>query len=167
MFSESDYELAARVLGLPIPRTQAERAAATPMVATVLKNYYRAAPPMPGMEGDGMMTQPTRSLNAYPDTAQPEMKVQLERRLQAGVADQAAADEIEELVAAILEDPSLVDVFLAYIQNLTQQGDEGAEYLSRQRPAEFDLPNYGGQYSMLNAPASNNIPPSVAYQELG
>jgi len=36
MFSDSDYELAARVLGLPVPRTPAERAAATPMVATVL-----------------------------------------------------------------------------------------------------------------------------------
>lgn len=166
MFSDSDYELAARVLGLPVPRTPAERAAATPMVSTVLKNYYRAAPPMPGMEGNGMMTQPTRSLNAYPDTSQPEIKVQLERRLQAGVADQAAMDEVEELVAAILQDPSLIEVFLAYIQNIADQANQGAEYLSRQRPAEYDIPNYGGQYSMLNAPSSNNIPPSQAFQSL-
>lgn len=167
MFSDSDYELAARVLGLPVPRTPAERAAATPMVSTVLKNYYRAAPPMPGMEGNGLMTQPTRSLNAYPDTSQPEIKVQLERRLQAGVADQAAMDEVEELVAAILQDPSLIEVFLAYIQNIADQANQGAEYLSRQRPAEYDIPNYGGQYSMLNAPSSNNIPPSQAFQSLG
>jgi len=167
MFSEADYELAARVLGLPVPRTPAERAAATPMVATVLKNYYRAAPPMPGREGDGIMTQPTRSLNLYPDTSQPEIKVQLERRLQAGIPNEQAFDEVEELVAAIMQDPSLLEVFLQYVQNCMQQSDEGAEYLSRQRPAEYDLPNYGGQYSMLNAPSSNNIPPSVAFQNLG
>jgi hypothetical protein len=167
MFSDADYELAARVLGLPVPRTPAERAAATPMVATVLRNYYRAAPPMPGREGAGIMTQPTRSLNSYPDTSQPEIKVQLERRLQAGLPDQEAFDEVEELVAAIMRDPSLLDVFLQYVENSMQQGDEGAEYLSRQRPAEYDMPNYGGQYSMLNAPSSNNIPPSVAFQALG
>lgn len=167
MFSEADYDLAARILGLPVPRTFAERAAATPMVATVLRNYYRAAPPMPGREGDGIMTQPTRSLNSYPDTSQPEVKVQLERRLQAGIPDQEAFDEVEELVAAIMQDPSLLDVFLEYVQNCMQRSDEGAEYLSRQRPAEFDLPSYGGQYSMLNAPSSNSIPPSVAFNQLG
>jgi hypothetical protein len=45
--------------------------------------------------------------------------------------------------------------------------EDGAEYLSRQRPAEYDLPNYGGQYSLLNAPSNSSLPPSVEYQELG
>lgn len=167
MFSDADYELAARVLGLPVPRTPAEKAAATPMVSTVLRNYYRAAPPMPGREGEGVMTQPTRSLNAYPDTAQPEVKVQLERRLQAGIPDQDALEEVRALVAMIMRDPNLLQIFFDYLQNAMQQSEDGAAYLSQQRPVEYDIPSYGGQYSMLNAPASSNIPPSVAYQALG
>ena len=47
MFSPSDYELAARVLGLPVPRTQAEMAAATPMTARVVRDFARGLPPVP------------------------------------------------------------------------------------------------------------------------
>lgn len=167
MFSDSDYELAARILGLPVPRTPAERAAATPMVATVLRNYYRAAPPMPGREDGGIMTQPTRSLNRYPDTSQPEAKVQLERRLQAGVTNEPALEEVQELVAVLMQNPEMLQVFMQFMQNAMQQGEDGAEYLSQQRPLEYDMPSYGGQYSVLNAPSSGSIPPSVAFQELG
>ena len=60
-----------------------------------------------------------------------------------------------------------MQMFLEFIQNLNTTGMEGAEYLSRQRPLEYDLPNYGGQYSVLNAPSSSTVPPSVMYQELG
>jgi len=49
---------------------------------------------------------------------------------------------------------------------LNSEGMEAGEYLSRQRPLEYDLPNYGGQYSVLNAPSSSTVPPSVMYQKL-
>jgi len=38
--------------------------------------------------------------------------------------------------------------------------------LSSQRPAEYDTPSEASNYSMLNAPTSNSIPPSVQYQQL-
>jgi len=41
------------------------------------------------------------------------------------------------------------------------------DMLSAQRPPAYDMPNYGSNYSILNAPASSVIPPSQAYQELG
>lgn len=167
MFSPQDYELAARIVGLPCPQTPAERAAAAPMTAVILKNFHRAAPPMPGREGEGLNTSPTRSLNAYPSNTQPEAKVQLGRRLQAGVVTEGDESEVAELMMLIANDPQLLQMFMAFLQNLEDQSVESGEYLSQQRPLEYDLPNYGGQYSVLNAPSSSTIPPSIRYQELG
>jgi hypothetical protein len=167
VFSPQDYEFASRVLGLPCPKTPAEMAAAAPMTAAVLRNFHRAAPPMPGVEVDGIMTSPTRSLNGYPDTSQPEVRGQLMHRLQASASSPSDDAELEQLVGLLFQDPGLMQMFLEFIQNLNTTGMEGAEYLSRQRPLEYDLPNYGGQYSVLNAPSSSTVPPSVMYQELG
>ena len=65
MFSKADYELAARILGLPVPQTPAEMAAATPATAHVLRRFGQGLPPMPGQEGEGFYTGATRSLNVY------------------------------------------------------------------------------------------------------
>lgn len=150
-----------------MPVTAAERAAATPLTAVVLRNFHRAAPPMPGQEGEGIHTGATRSLNAYPDTRQPEAKVQLGRRLQAGVVTTNDEEELEGLVMLILNNPVVMEMFMNFIQNLEDDSLDSGEFLSQQRPLEYDLPNYGGQYSVLNAPSSSTIPASVQYQELG
>lgn len=167
MFSPQDYELAARIVGLPCPTTPAERAAAAPMTAAILKNFYRAAPPMPGREGEGMNTSPTRSLNGYPANTQPEARVQLGRRLQAGVVNESDEAEVEELIMLILNNPNVMAMFMEFLQNMEEDSVDAGEYFSQQRPLEYDLPNYGGQYSVLNAPSSSTIPPSVRFQELG
>jgi hypothetical protein len=167
VFSPQDYELAARILGLPVPTTPAERAVAAPMTATVLRNFYKAAPPMPGREQEGLHTSPTRSLNGYPANTQPEARVQLGRRLQAGVVNESDEQEIEELIMLILNDPNVMAMFMEFLENLNSDSLESGEYLSQQRPLEYDLPNYGGQYSVLNAPSNSTIPASVQYQELG
>ncbi len=167
MFSPQEYELAARVLGLPVPKTPAEKAAAAPMTAVVVRNFSKAAPPMPGMEEDGIYTGATRSLNAQPNTTQPEARVALGRRLQAGVVSDDDTEELEQLMMLILNNPQIMEMFMNFIQNTQLASEESGEYLSSQRPLEYDLPNYGGQYSVLNAPSSSTIPPSVRYQELG
>lgn len=167
VFSPQDYELAARITGLPCPTTPAERAAAAPMTAVILRNFYKAAPPMPGREGEGLNTSPTRSLNRYPGTTQPEAHVQLGRRLQAGVVNESDEAEVEELIMLILNNPMVMEMFMQFLQNLDEQSMESGEFLSQQRPLEYDLPNFGGQYSVLNAPSSSSIPASVRYQELG
>lgn len=167
MFSPQDYELAARLLGLPVPKTPAECAAATPMTAAVLRSYYKAPAPMPGFEGDGINTSATRSLNPQPRVAQPEARDQLTHRLTAGIVSSEDEGELERLVELIIGDPEMQEMFMQFVSQILQQGDEGAEYLSRQAPAEYDMPNYGGQYSLLNAPSSSSIPASVRYQELG
>ena len=41
MFSQADYALAARILGLPEPRTPDEQAAAAPMTARVLRDVMQ------------------------------------------------------------------------------------------------------------------------------
>lgn len=167
MFSSSDYELASRLTGLPVPRTPAEQAAAAPFVAQILRSYYRMPSPQPGFEGEGINTSATRSLNSYPMVSQPEAKVQLERRLQAGVTNEVSEEETAQLLKIIMDDPELISAFLEFLEKENQMADDGAEYFSRQRPAEYDLPNYGGQYSLLNAPSNSSIPPSIEYQELG
>lgn len=168
MFSPQDYEFAARVVGLPVPQTPAERAVAAPMVAQILRNFHRAAPPMPGHEDpSGMNTGATRSLNTYPDVRQPEARVQLGRRLEAGVVSPDDQAELYRLLEIIMSDPMLAQMFSDFIQNIDDDALAGGEYLSQQRPLEYDMPNYGGQYSVLNAPTSSTIPASVRYQELG
>lgn len=167
MFSPQDYEFAARVVGLPVPETPAERAVAAPMVAQILRNFHRAAPPMPGHEDpSGMNTGATRSLNTYPNVRQPEARIQLSRRLEAGVVSPDQQAELFNLLQVILNDPTLCELFMQFVNNIDTDALEAGDYLSRQRPLEYDMPNYGGQYSVLNAPSSSTIAPSVRYQEL-
>jgi hypothetical protein len=167
VFSPADYELAARITGLPIPKTAAERAAAAPVVAQVLREYSRALPPMPGYEdGQMMSTSATRSLNAPPSVAQPEAKNQLERRLQAGVSDPDDMAEVVELLGIVEENPEVVQMLIEILMDMQAQDEASGDVLSQQRPLEYDMPNYGGQYSVLNAPNSTQIPPSIRYQAL-
>jgi hypothetical protein len=55
---------------------------------------------------------------------------------------------------------------LQLLDQLDSQQQDQMNELSSQRPAEFDMPNEGANYSMLNAPGSNSIPPSMQYQQL-
>ncbi len=159
--------MAARILGLPVPVTPAEKAAATPLTASVIRNFYKAAPPAPGREEQGLNTSPTRSLNAYPGNTQPEARVQLGRRLQAGAITTEDDRELEDLIMLIINNPMVMEMFMNFIQNMESDSLESGEFLSQQRPLEYDLPNFGGQYSVLNAPSSSTVPPSVEYQALG
>ena len=166
MLSPQDYELAARVLGLPLPESDAERAAATPLTYAVVRNFGRGASLPPGDQFRGLDTGATRSLNSYPDNNQPRVEDQLQHRITAGVIDQDDLDEVESLLALVQQDPAIYEAFLAFCENKQRDSQDSGEYLSRQRPLEYDLPNYGGQYSVLNAPSSSTIPPSQAYQPL-
>ena len=74
MFSQADYALAARLMGLPMPVTPAEQAAAVPVTARVLRDFMQMRPPSAGSDADGMYTGATRSLNSYPDVEYPETK---------------------------------------------------------------------------------------------
>lgn len=168
MFSPADYELAARLTGLPIPRTAAEQAAAAPIVSNILRSFGRAPAPMPGYDDPrGMSTSATRSLNTMPDVSQPEAKNQLERRLQAGVIDPDTLAEVADLMQIIEEDPGALDEIMDLILALKSDSLSSGEMLSNQRPLMYDSPNFGGQYSVLNAPSTSVIPPSIRYQALG
>ena len=106
MFSPQDYELAARILGLPVPITAAEQAAAAPMTAVVMRTFCQTLPPAPGMEDEHMMNMgATRSLNAPPDNTQPVYRNQLQHRLQAGVTDPHHEQEILDLIDLITNNP--------------------------------------------------------------
>ena len=166
MLSPQDYELAARVLGLPMPETDAERAVAAPMVDAVVKNFHKSPPPLPGTQFEGLDTGATRSLNKYPDNNQPRVHDQLAHRLTAGVTDQEDIAEVGILLEMLDADPRMLDLFLTFCENATQDSQDSGEFLSQQRPLEYDLPSYGGQYSVLNAPSNSQIPPSQAYQPL-
>lgn len=165
MFSKADYELAARILGLPVPQTPAEQAAAAPATAEVIRRFGQARPPMPGQEGDGFYTGATRSLNAYPNNTAPMQKAQLASRLRTEPERPRDDAYLIELLQGL--EPEEFQIILALIQALAEQGDEEADRLSSQRPLEYDTPNLGSNYSVLNAPASNSIEPSRAYQALG
>lgn len=167
MFSPADYELAARLTGLPIPKTVAERAAAAPVVAQVLRDFNRMRPAVPGFEDRGVQNLgATRSLNAPPSVGQPEARIELERRLRAGVEDPDEMAEIAELAEILTGNPELVDLLLETISAMKMESEASGDYLSQQQPIEYDIPNYGGQYSVLNAPSNSQIPPSVQYQAL-
>ena len=158
--------MAARVLGLPLPETDSERAVAAPMVNAVLKNFHKTPPPLPETEFEGLDTGATRSLNKYPDNNQPRVHDQLAHRLTAGVTDQEDVAEVGILLEMLNADPRMLDLFLTFCENVTQDSRDSGEFLSQQRPLEYDLPSYGGQYSVLNAPSNSQIPPSQAYQPL-
>ena len=164
MFSPADYELAARVMGLPVQQTPAEMAAATPITARVVREFARGIPPMPGMEGEGIYTGATRSLNAYPSNTQPMLQAQLSSRLRTEPERPHEDDYLMELISQL--DPEEYDLIMDLLTKLADQGDEHMDMLSSQRPAEYDTPNLGANYSMLNAPSSSRIPPSQEYQTL-
>jgi hypothetical protein len=164
VFSKADYELAARILGLPVPQTPAEMAAATPATAQVIRQFGQAAPPMPGMEGEGLYTGATRSLNAYPNNTAPMQKAQLAARLRTEPERPQEDAYLMELLQSL--EPEEYQIILALIEELSNQGEEEADRLSSQRPMEYDTPNLGSNYSVLNAPSSNGIEPSRAFQPL-
>jgi len=167
VFSKADYELAARVLGLPVPTTPAEMAAATPLTAQVIRRFGQALPPAPGQDPEGIYTGATRSLNSMPDTTQPMEKARLASRLNTEVEDPYEDMYLIELLTVLEQNPEMVQLMLELLDRLEEQGDQHMDALSSQRPAEYDTPNLGANYSMLNAPSSNHIPASQAYQPLG
>lgn len=164
MFSKADYELAARILGLPVPQTPAEMAAAAPATAEIVRRFGRGVPPMPGMEGEGFYTGATRSLNGYPDNTMPMQKAQLASRLRTEPERPHEDAYLAELISAL--DPEEYQLIMMLLQQLAEQEDEESDRLSSQRPLEYDTPNLGSNYSVLNAPSSNGIEPSRAYQAL-
>lgn len=166
MFSPADYALAARVLGLPVPNTPAECAAAAPLTAAVLRNIQRGAPPMPGTYDGNAVSSNTFSLNSYPDTRDPMARDQLQHRITAGVTDPEDQSTVAELLQLVMADPSLAQLFLDFLANEREDSLESGEFLSQQRPLEYDMPNFGGQYSVLNAPSNTTVPASVAYSAL-
>lgn len=164
MFSKADYELAARILGLPVPQTPAEIAAATPATAQVIRRFGTGLPPMPGQDGDGFYTGATRSLNAYPDNTMPMEKAKLASRLRTEPERPHEDAYLMELINLL--DPDEFQLIMALLEQLTEQEEEESDRLSSQRPLEYDTPNMGSNYSVLNAPSSNGIEPSRAYQQL-
>lgn len=102
-----------------------------------------------------------------PDVSQPEAKDQLEHRLRAGMSEPNDLAEIADLLEIIEQDPEIVDQLLTVLRSMQEDSMNSGEILSQQRPLYYDTPNYGGQYSVLNAPSSSPIPPSIRYQELG
>lgn len=166
MFSPSEYALAARVTGLPLPNTPAECAAAAPLVAQVLRNLERGAPPPPGSYDGNAVSSNTFQLNEYPDVADPMERDRLQARIRAGVVDPEDEDTVSELLQLIMGDPYLAEQFLNFLSNMREDSFESGDFLSQQRPLEYDLPNFGGQYSVLNAPTNTQVPASVAYTAL-
>ena len=166
MYSPAEYALAARVLGLPVPNTPAECAAAAPLTAVVLRNLERGAPPMPGTNTGNAVSSNTFSLNSYPDVAEPMARDQLQHRITAGVVDPEDESTVAELLQLVMADPQLAQLFLDFLANEREDSFESGDFLSQQRPLEYDLPNFGGQYSVLNAPTNSTVPASVAYTAL-
>lgn len=164
MFSKADYELAARILGLPVPETPAEQAAAAPATAQILRRFGTGLPPMPGQEGDGVYTGATRSLNGYPDTSMPMQKAQLASRLRTEPERPHQDAYLMELISSL--DPEEFQIIMMLLEQLAEQEELESDRLSSQRPLEYDTPNLGSNYSVLNAPSSNGIEPSRAFQPL-
>jgi len=165
VFSQADYELAARVLGLPVPQTPAEMAAATPITARVVREFARGLPSIPGREGEGIYTGATRSLNSYPDNNKPMLHAQLASRLRTEPERPHEDVYLMQLLSEL--EPDEINLILQLIEALSDQSDEHMDQLSSQRPLEYDTPNLGANYSVLNAPASSHIPASQEYQPLG
>jgi len=164
VFSKADYELAARILGLPVPETPAEQAAAAPATAQILRRFGTGLPPIPGQEGDGVYTGATRSLNGYPDTSMPMQKAQLASRLRTEPERPHQDAYLMELISSL--DPEEFQIIMMLLEQLAEQEELESDRLSSQRPLEYDTPNLGSNYSVLNAPSSNGIEPSRAFQPL-
>jgi hypothetical protein len=71
-----------------------------------------------------------------------------------------------ELLQQVCQNPELVMEMLMMLDEMDNEANMHMEELSSQRPAEYDTPSEASGYSMLNAPASNSIPPSVQFQQL-
>jgi hypothetical protein len=69
-----------------------------------------------------------------------------------------------ELIQSL--EPDEFELVIALLEQLADQEEQESDRLSSQRPLEYDMPNLGSNYSVLNAPASNSIEPSRAYQPL-
>ena len=164
MFSKADYELAARILGLPVPETPAEQAAATPVTAEILRRFGQGRAPMPGMEQNGFYTGATHSLNGYPDNTMPMQHAQLASRLRTEPERPHQDAYLMELIQSL--EPDEFEIIIALLEQLADQEEEESDRLSSQRPLEYDTPNLGSNYSVLNAPSSNGIEPSRAFQPL-
>jgi len=164
VFSKADYELAARILGLPVPQSPAEMAAAAPATAEVIRRFGQGRAPMPGHEQEGLYTGATRSLNGYPDNNQPMQRAQLASRLRTEPEPPQEDAYLLELISQL--EPDEFELILQMLQQLAVQDDVESDRLSSQRPLEYDTPNMGGNYSVLNAPSSNGIEPSRAFQPL-
>jgi len=164
VFSKADYELAARILGLPVPQSPAEMAAAAPATAEVIRRFGQGRAPMPGHEQEGLYTGATRSLNGYPDNNQPMQRAQLASRLRTEPEPPQEDAYLLELISQL--EPDEFELILQMLQQLAVQDDIESDRLSSQRPLEYDTPNMGGNYSVLNAPSSNGIEPSRAFQPL-
>ena len=164
MFSKADYELAARILGLPVPETPAEQAAAAPVTAEIIRRFSQGRPPMPGMEPTGFYTGATHSLNGYPDNTMPRQRAQLASRLRTEPERPQEDAYLMELIQSL--EPDEFEIVLMLLEELAEQEEEESDRLSSQRPLEYDTPNLGSNYSVLNAPSSNGIEPSRAYQPL-
>lgn len=164
MFSKADYELAARILGLPVPETAAEQAAAAPVVAQVMRQFGRGGGPAPGHDAQGMYTGATHSLNGYPDNNKPMLEAKLASRLRTEQGDPAQDSYLMELLMKL--DPNEYPMIVELLQAMMMQQDQHMDALSSQRPMEYDTPNLGSNYSALNAPCSNGIEPSRQFQQL-
>jgi len=103
-------------------------------------------------------------LNSYPDNTMPMQKAQLASRLRTEPERPHEDAYLMELIAAL--DPDEFDLIMSLLEQLAQQEDEESDRLSSQRPLEYDTPNLGSNYSVLNAPSSNGIEPSRAFQQL-
>ena len=166
MFSPADYALAARVMGLPVPNTPAECAAAAPLTAAVLRNIGKATPPMVGTRDGNAISSNTFALNSFPDVSEPMARDQLQHRITAGVVDPQDEDTVAQLLQLVMGDPMLAELFLQFLANEREDSYESGDFLSQQRPLEYDMPNFGGQYSVLNAPTNTTVPASIAYTAL-
>ncbi len=165
MFSQADYALAARILGQPMPTTAAEQAAMAPMVSRVLRDFMVMRPPSPDYSEE-MYTGATRSLNNYPDTQYPRVKAEIASRLRTEPEQPSRDAYLMELLEQVCQNPELVMEMLMMLDEMDNEANMHMEELSSQRPAEYDTPSEASGYSMLNAPASNSIPPSVQFQQL-
>mgnify|MGYP003110980261 FL=1 len=165
MFSQADYALAARLLGQPMPTTAAEQAMMAPMVSRVLRDFMVMRPPSPDYSEE-MYTGATRSLNNYPDTQYPRVKAEIASRLRTEPEQPSQDAYLIEMLDQVCQDPELVMEMLMILDEMDNEANVHMQELASQRPAEYDTPSDASGYSMLNAPVSNSVPPSVQYQQL-
>jgi hypothetical protein len=91
-------------------------------------------------------------------------KAKLASRLRTETEPPSQDGYLIELLSAL--DPEQLQLILMLLEQLADQDQEEADRLSSQRPLEYDTPNLGSNYSVLNAPSSNGIEPSRAFQPL-